>query len=86
MTVGELEDRIGSGELSEWKAYYSIEPFGQERDNLHAAQICAMIANYSGRVKIAKKGEDFMYLNPHVKRERETRRTLAMMDALAKHV
>lgn len=77
---------MGSGEFSEWKAYYAIEPFGQERDNLHSAYICSMIANYSGKVKIAKKPEDFMFLHPEVKRQRETRRTLSMMKAIAKRV
>ena len=83
-TVGELEEDLGSGELTDWKHYYKIEPFGQERDNLHAAYICTMIANYSGKAKVMKKPDDFMYMNPKVKRDKETARTLQMLDAMAK--
>lgn len=85
-TVSEIEDSLGSGELNEWKAYYRIEPFGQERDNLHAANICAVIANYSGKLRTAKKVEEFMFQHPEIKRRRETNRTLSMMKAIAKRV
>lgn len=36
-------NRMSSHELSEWMAYYSIEPFGAERDNLHAGIIAKAI-------------------------------------------
>lgn len=45
MTVAELLARISSRELSEWMAYYSIEPFGAERDNLHAGIIASATVN-----------------------------------------
>lgn len=32
-------------ELHEWAAYYSLEPFGVDRDNAHAAIVAATIAN-----------------------------------------
>jgi hypothetical protein len=61
MTVGELMARMGAGELVEWMAYYSIEPWGAERDNLHAGIIAATVAN-SNRdpKKKALKADDFM--------------------------
>ena len=70
--------------MTEWKAYYSIEPFGQDRDNWNTAVIAATVANYSGKVRIAKKLDEFMYTHPDVKRQRETAKTLAMMKVLAK--
>ena len=49
--------RMSSREFAEWCAYYQIEPFGQERDNLHAAMIACTVANAHGaKTKIA----DFM--------------------------
>lgn len=45
MTVSELLARVSSRELSEWMAYYSIEPFGAERDNLHAGIIASATVN-----------------------------------------
>jgi hypothetical protein len=43
MTVRELLTRMDSLEFSEWMAYYGIEPFGQERDNLHAGIVAKAI-------------------------------------------
>ncbi len=43
MTVRELLARMDSRELSEWMAYYGLEPFGQERDNLHAGIVAKAI-------------------------------------------
>lgn len=45
MTVRELLDRIDSREMSEWMAYYRIEPFGEMRADLRQQSICATIAN-----------------------------------------
>lgn len=39
----ELLERLDSRELSEWMAYYSIEPWGAERDNLHAGIVAKAI-------------------------------------------
>ena len=83
-TVSELEQTLGSGELTEWKAYYSIEPFGQERDNWNTAMVAATVANYSGKVKIAKNIDDFMLIHPKIKKDKETKKTLLMMQAMAK--
>ena len=41
MTVDELLKRISSRELSEWQAYYQIEPFGEERMDLRFALMTA---------------------------------------------
>ena len=60
MTVSELERRMGSRELVEWQVYYSMEPFGQWRDNIHAGLIAATVANTSGRQRKAAAAEDFM--------------------------
>ena len=83
-TVNELEQTLGSGELTEWKAYYSIEPFGQERDNWNTAMIAATVANYSGKLRVAKNIDDFMFIHPQIKRDKETKRTLSMMKIMAK--
>ena len=62
MTVGELLDRISSRELSEWMAYYMLEPFGAERDNLHAGLVAAMVHNVNRDPKRGKAADpkDFM--------------------------
>jgi hypothetical protein len=45
MTVRELLSRIDSRELSEWQAYYSLNPFGPERADLRAGAIASTVAN-----------------------------------------
>jgi hypothetical protein len=45
MTVGELLRRISSRELSEWLAFYELEPFGLERADMRAAIVASTVAN-----------------------------------------
>lgn len=45
MTVAELSQRMDSRELSEWMAYFGIEPFGEERADLRAGIVASTIAN-----------------------------------------
>jgi len=51
MTVRELENRLSARELSEWIAYYSIEPFGTQREDYRAGLIAATTANCAGAGK-----------------------------------
>lgn len=37
--------RIPSRTLTEWMAYYSLEPFGQERENMHAGLVASAVYN-----------------------------------------
>jgi len=45
MTVGELLQRMSSRELSEWMAFFSLEPWGTEVEDWRAAMIAATVAN-----------------------------------------
>ncbi len=45
MTRGELLGRVSSRELSEWIAYYSLEPWGEAESEYRAALVTSMIAN-----------------------------------------
>jgi len=57
-------DRIDSRELSEWMAYYSLEPWGPERGDLQAGIISATVANgiraFGKRRGKAATPQDFM--------------------------
>jgi hypothetical protein len=55
MTVEELSGRMSSRELSEWAAYFAIEPFGEERADLRAGIVASTIAN----VHAGRKGKPF---------------------------
>lgn len=57
----ELLSRIGSDELTEWMAFYQLEPFGDMRADLRSGVIASTIAN-ANRAKHAQAftPEDFM--------------------------
>lgn len=45
MTVAELLSRISSRELTEWIAFYKLEPFGAFEDEYRMAVIASTVAN-----------------------------------------
>lgn len=62
MTVRELLTRMDSKEISEWMAYYRLEPFGEERADLRSGIIASILANVHRKKGAAAFGpEDFMY-------------------------
>jgi len=60
MTVGELLSRISSRELTEWMAFYRLEPWGAEVDDQRAALVAATVANTWRAKGPPAKVEDFM--------------------------
>lgn len=63
MTVAELGDRMSSAEFAEWMAFYTIEPFGEERADLRQAMTTSAVNNsIQAQAKTPKwtKPEDFM--------------------------
>ena len=43
--VDALLARLSSRQISEWMAYYALDPFGEERADLRAAMVMALLAN-----------------------------------------
>ncbi len=66
MPVRELLARVGSDELTEWMAFYQLEPFGDMRADLRSGVVAATFAN-AHRTKDARTftPEDFM---PYIER------------------
>ena len=61
MTVRELLQRMSSSELSEWRAYYEIEPFGEERADLRAGTIASPLVNmWKGKKGARTKPSDWI--------------------------
>ena len=63
MTVTRLLAETTSAELSEWVAFYGMEPFGPERGDLQAGVVAATVANVNRDPKKQKKpysAQDFM--------------------------
>lgn len=44
-TVAELLSRVSSHELTEWMAYYGLEPWGEEREDYRAGVQVSTLAN-----------------------------------------
>ena len=61
MTVSELLHRISSRELTEWQAYYGVEPFGEDRADLRAGIVASTVANVFRKSGTQPyKAQDFM--------------------------
>ena len=61
MSVKRAQTEIDAAELREWMAYYSLEPWGQERGDLRAGIIAATMANLKrGKSSKAFTPKDFM--------------------------
>jgi hypothetical protein len=82
MTVAELSATMSAREFDQWKEYYQLEPFGQERDNWHMAKLATLYMQAHSKKKVTT--DDFMYRSAEETRERETRATMAAIAALAK--
>ena len=84
-TVSELEQSLSSSEFTEWSAYYSLEPFGAERDNWNIAQLCALFWNANRGKKGKARGViDFMYRDTTTQKQAKTVGFLAGLKALGK--
>lgn len=57
-SVRELLSRMTSRDVAEWKAYFSIEPFGEERADLRMGILASLIANVNRDKK--RKSEPFV--------------------------
>lgn len=85
MTATELLSRMPAKEYDDWREYYDLEPFGQERDNWHMAQLAMLYSKAHGNK--AAKFSDFMYKSAEeiqMKKYQETAATLDALKALAK--
>lgn len=52
---------MSSSELTEWMAFDSIDPFGEQRADLRSGILCATVANHSmSRPKKPVRPVDFM--------------------------
>jgi len=84
MTVHDLQDRMPSDELTEWMAYWRLEPFGAWRDNWHHAQMLSMTFNANrGRRQQPMHVGDFFYKDQDTIREEQSRKFMKGLDMLA---
>lgn len=73
---------MSPSEFIHWMAYYRLEPFGQERDNLHAGIIASTIVNVNSP-KRPYKAHDFMVVDQATRAQEKTTKFVAGLRALA---
>lgn len=84
MPQTEIEQTVSARDLDEMAAYWASEPWGAFRDNIHAAQICALIANVNRkRTTPPFSHEDFMLMNAEERAQKRRRGVVAFFTNLA---
>ena len=61
MSVRKAQKEINAAEFAEWVAYYSLDPFGEERADLRIAQLDAIIATVNAPKGRRFRPKDFMF-------------------------
>lgn len=56
----QAQEKISAEEFAEWVAYFSAEPWGEERADLRSGIIAATVANCHAQGRKQFKAEDFM--------------------------
>ena len=73
MTVGELLQRMSSRELSEWMAFFTLEPWGTEVEDWRFAMVASTIRNvFRGPKDRPSQPKDFMPQRGPIAREEQT--------------
>lgn len=59
-----LLQELNAEQLADWEAYFTLDPFGNDRDDLRIAQLCCLFANANRDSKKhprAYKLDEFMF-------------------------
>ena len=75
---------MGSGEYSRWVDYYSVEPWGAYRDNLHAGIIASAVYGLTPRRGKALTPSDFILKTHAEQREESLREGVSRLKMVAK--
>lgn len=76
---------MSASEYMHWEAFYQLEPFGAERDNMHAGLIAATVWNTQrGKKQKGMTHKDFMFRDPATARLERIRDMMGKFRALAK--
>lgn len=82
-TVAELGERITAAELTEWQAFYQLEPWGAWRDNWHHANLASLLYNINRGKNPSIKANAFMYEDAEVSAQKSARSFIAALETRA---
>jgi hypothetical protein len=86
MPVAQLQRQMSSSEFSEWMAYYSIEPFGEERADWRGALVPYMLACFMRKKGRKPRFEEFMLstqMDAEPKKAESTKTMMAKLKGIA---
>lgn len=74
-----------ASEMAEWELFYSLEPFGTWRDNMHAGIIASLLANiHRGKSTKRFTPQDFMLLDGETHKRERNLGLMNLMSSVAK--
>jgi len=83
MTVSEMLSRMSGQELTDWEAYYRLEPFGAERGDLQAGIVAATLVNsFQGKGAKPVQPSDFLLQFSPDPRKAKTQDWTQMLDTV----
>ncbi|MER3438632.1 MAG: hypothetical protein C4346_14170 [Chloroflexota bacterium] len=75
MTVGELLRRISSRELTEWMAFFTLEPWGTEVEDWRFGMVASVIANVNRDPKRRRRPFEPREFMPERRRKKQETQT-----------
>lgn len=82
-TIFETKSSMGNCEYLSWQRYWNQEPWGAWRDNIHAAVIAREVRRPQLRRGSESKLDDFMVVNPAVRKRELKEKAFSLFEALA---
>ncbi len=77
--------RCDSREFAEWRAYYELEPWGEERADLRAGIVASTIANVNrGKGKAFSPGDFMPEFDKPIRKKQTAAEMAAVMNLFAK--
>lgn len=82
-TLEELNSRLSSSELTQWMAYYQLEPWGAWRDNWHTAILAKLTFDVNRGKQPPVKMDKFMFSDAELDAEKKAKQFAAQLNALS---
>lgn len=80
-TVKELELTLSGHELSEWQAFFRLDPFGEDRADLRNAMLISSLVNlFKGKKSQPVRPEDYMLFLNKRRKSKVTNEIARVMD------
>lgn len=84
-SVAELGQTVSAREMQDWAEYWTLEPWGAMRDNLHTGIMASLLFNANrGQGQEPRQPQDFMITDGESAKETKMQKFVANLRAMAK--